>query len=64
MLDPKTLQTKYIVDLGDITRISVTPFKDGVIVFHIRTVGVYNKYLTNATLGQEFVSGGNERMQA
>jgi len=25
------------VDLGDITRISVSPLKDGVIVFHIRT---------------------------
>ena len=39
VLDPKSLLTKYNVDLGDITRISVSPLKDGVIVFHIRTVG-------------------------
>ena len=39
VLDPKSLLTKYDVDLGDITRISVSPLKDGVIVFHIRTVG-------------------------
>ena len=38
VLDPKSLQTKYNVDLGDITRISVTPLKDGIIVFHIRSV--------------------------
>lgn len=40
VLDPKSLQTKYNMDLGDIQRISVTPLKDGIIVFHIRTVGV------------------------
>lgn len=37
VLDPKSLQTKYNMDLGDIQRISVTPLKDGIIVFHIRT---------------------------
>ncbi|KAK2562041.1 Unconventional myosin-Ib [Acropora cervicornis] len=36
VLDPKSLQLKYNVDLGDIQKISVTPLKDGVIVFHIR----------------------------
>ena len=46
VLDPKSLQTKYNMDLGDIQRISVTPLKDGIIVFHIRTVGV----LTRMTL--------------
>lgn len=37
VLDPKSLQLKYNVDLGDIQKISVTPLKDGVIVFHIRS---------------------------
>lgn len=37
VLDPKSFLTKYNVDLGDIQRISVSPLKDGVIVFHIRT---------------------------
>ncbi|KAJ7375349.1 microtubule motor [Desmophyllum pertusum] len=37
VLDPKSLLTKHYVDLGDIQRISVSPLKDGVIVFHIRT---------------------------
>ena len=40
VLDPKSFLTKYSVDLGDIQRISVSPLKDGVIVFHIRTVRV------------------------
>ena len=40
VLDPKSLQLKYNVDLGDIQKISVTPLKDGVIVFHIRSVSV------------------------
>ena len=44
VLDPKSLQTKYNMDLGDIQRISVTPLKDGIIVFHIRTVGVFNTH--------------------
>jgi len=37
VLDSKSLHTKYSVDLGDIQRISVSPYKDGIIVFHIRT---------------------------
>ena len=45
VLDPKSLVTKYNVDLGDITRISVSPLKDGVIVFHIRTVGFFESCL-------------------
>ena len=40
VLDPKSLQAKYNVNLGDITRISVTSLKDGIIVFHIRSVSV------------------------
>ena len=49
VLDPKSLQTKYNMDLGDIQRISVTPLKDGIIVFHIRTVGVLTRTIVPDT---------------
>ena len=59
VLDPKSLLTKYNIDLGDIQRISVSPLKDGVIVFHIRTVDVHlsvlffgtNQYLSRRAEG-------------
>lgn len=59
VLDPKSLLTKYNIDLGYIQRISVSPLKDGVIVFHIRTVDVHlsvlffgtNQYLSRRAGG-------------
>lgn len=45
VLDPKSLQLKYNVDLGDIQKISVTPLKDGVIVFHVRSDKQDKNYL-------------------
>lgn len=54
VLDPKSLLTKYNVDLGDIQRISVSPLKDGVIVFHIRTVRVvyFCLHVTRASVAE------------
>ncbi|XP_068745863.1 unconventional myosin-Ib-like isoform X8 [Montipora capricornis] len=45
VLDPKSLQLKYNVDLGDIQKISVSPLKDGVIVFHLRSDKQDKNYL-------------------
>ena len=61
VLDPKSLLTKYNIDLGDIQRISVSPLKDGVIVFHIRTVDVHLSVLffgTNQYLSRRRGGGG------
>ena len=61
VLDPKSLLTKYNIDLGDIQRISVSPLKDGVIVFHIRTVDVHLSVLffgTNQYLSRRAGGGG------
>ena len=61
VLDPKSLLTKYNIDLGDIQRISVSPLKDGVIVFHIRTVDVHLFVLffgTNQYLSRRRGGGG------
>lgn len=62
VLDPKSLLTKYNIDLGDIQRISVSPLKDGVIVFHIRTVDVHLSVLffgTNQYLSRRAGGGGS-----
>ncbi|EDO49515.1 predicted protein [Nematostella vectensis] len=34
--DPKSMSAKYRVSLGDVQKISVSPLKDGLVVFHVR----------------------------
>ena len=38
LLDPKTLSLKYRIPLTLVTRISTSPYKDKLIVFHLQKV--------------------------